>query len=556
MGRIVYTITSGELPITVNLKDDVGTIIDTNIHASFGTYSFENVDRGTEDYITFTIEFIDSMDCYESETVTLCVNCPDGYDAIGDKCIYYEEESPIYTSPTYTVLRQSPNSAYGGSGPLLFSSWNYNGTGVYERFGSGEDYWDNLGSLTGPMNRSCVWSSTTYSNQDIAFSFCINIATPKTYYVGFGCDNWGKIKLNGSFILEQDISALTTMFTDNGDEISYDPNRITFMYWYLYPIEIPAGQNVLEVFGHNVSSVAAVGIQIYDATPTDFKNATTSNPLGDKILFSSETLDGDTLQYEYSTANGYHGYYCEPGYALDTCGATAKCVKRIELNCGEEPPTTTTSTTVVSTTTTTTVAPTTTTTTTEEVTTTTTTTCNYIEKHVVGTSTAFTTSSYSSSTKYWFAQTFTCNVTDVNQIRINHDKVGTPDFKVRAYIYEGSVSGETQGSITNTLVATSTNTLDVTILPTGTLPEYGYNFNTLSLNGIYSLVLEYEDEVIHDSNDFRIYVSADDTEYTDGTFLKASSGGTYSSEGRDIKMRLVNSSCVDYITTTTTTTIV
>lgn len=349
MGRIVYTITSGELPITVNLKQD-GVIIYTNTHSSYGTYSFENVDKGTEDYVTFVIDFYElSTELCGTETITLCVNCPDGWQMSGDKCIYYDEVEPTYTTPTYTIVAKNDDDAYSIYGAIVFDGgWDYNGTGDYERIlPLTNTYWANTPypSFTGVMNRTAVWASSTKTNQDIAFTFCIDIAVTKSYYIGFGCDNLGKIKLNGSFILEQNITNIKDMIIANGDPTGQNPIAVTFKYWYIYPVEIPAGENIIEVFGHNIDSVAAVGIQIYNATRQDLFDATNENPLGDKILFSSEELIGEALNYEYSITDGHHGYSCPDGYALNTCGETPVCVKRIEINCGEEPPTTTTTTT-------------------------------------------------------------------------------------------------------------------------------------------------------------------------------------------------------------------
>jgi hypothetical protein len=363
MGRIVYTITSGDLPMTVNLKQD-GSIIDTNIHAVYGTYSFEDVDKGTETYLTLTVEFIDSMDCYTSEIITLCVNCPDGYDQVGDKCIHYEEVEPVYTEPVYTIVKKEDDPAYAVYGAIVFDDgWNYNGTGVYERIlPLTNTYWANspYPSFTGVMNRTAVWASETKGDQDIGFSFCIDIAVAKTYYIGFACDNWGKIKINGTFILEQDRDDIMTMFntTDSG---------ILHKYWFIYPVEVEAGRNIIEVYGHNESWIAGVGIQIYNATKKDLFDVTNENPLGSKILFSSEELVDSVLNYEYTPTEGYHGYNCPDGYSLDDCDGSPKCIQRIEINCGDEPPVTTTTTTAAPTTTTTTTAePTTTTTTIEQ----------------------------------------------------------------------------------------------------------------------------------------------------------------------------------------------
>jgi len=334
MIRVQYTIDDGVLPITVEL---VGSGL-TNIHGAYGTYSFENVPDGV-----YIIRFTDSEDCLYEADVAPCTDCYPGYTSVGDKCVLYEESEAIYTEPTFTVLAESPNTSYGNYGALLFDSWNYDGTGTYERFLT--TYWKNNSTTIGPLNRTAIWASTHYFPQDIGFSFCINIAIEKTYYIGLGCDNWGKVKLNGEYIIEQDVTALTNMIIANGDDYDGYPDRIPFRYWYIYPLTLPVGQNVIEVFGHNETALAAaVGIQIYNATPDQLRSATSDVDLGDKILFDSIDLAGNQLQYEYSPSNGYHGYYCAGGFALNTCGEIVKCVRRDTIGCGESPTTTTTTT--------------------------------------------------------------------------------------------------------------------------------------------------------------------------------------------------------------------
>lgn len=342
--RIIYTINNGSLPITVEL---IGTEF-SNIHTEYGTFSFDNLPEQE-----YNILFTDNDNCIYETEIVLCTDCPSGYTAIGNDCILYDEKDIVTVEPLLTIIAESKNSSYGSYGTLLFNDWNYDGTGTYERILT--PYWKNNWTTLGPLNRTAVWANVHYAPQDIGFSFCVNIAVKKTYYVGFACDNWGKVKLNGNFILEQDVNSLTNMIISNGDSYDGHSDRIPFRYWYIYPITFEVGQNILEVFGHNETLLAAaIGIQIYDATPNEIKNATSDADLGAKILFDSIDLVGTELQYEYSLIGGLHGYYCEDGYALDTCGDTIKCIKRDVVSCLTEPTTTTTTTTTTSTTTTTT----------------------------------------------------------------------------------------------------------------------------------------------------------------------------------------------------------
>lgn len=353
MGTINYTITSGNLPIVVQLFSLNG-IVTTNFHNSFGSYSFNNVTYQNGMYVKF-IEVDHPFDCYAIEPIYYCSDCPEGYESVGTKCIYYDEIDPTFTQPFSVVYM--PYSDYTSKGTLIFDTWNYNGTGVYTTITPAmNSYWNNtIGEGNGgAMNRCAIWASTLYEHQDIGVSFCVDISTEKTYYIGVGCDNYVKIKLNGVYILQQDVTALKAMLGSTA-------NGVTFQYWYIYPVELPVGRSIIEVYGHNVVDVAAVGIQIYDATKTSLINAHSNYDLINQIKFSSESLVGHDLLYEYTAAHGYHGYSCPAGYAL-TCDFPPKCMKRTEVDCGTLPPSTTTSTT--SSTTTTSTSSTTTTTTT------------------------------------------------------------------------------------------------------------------------------------------------------------------------------------------------
>lgn len=349
MGTINYTITSGVLPITVNLKLNGYTIM-TNNHVSFGTYSFTNVTAAS-----YTMQFVDSQGCNRTETIGICGSCAAGFTPVVGGCLYLDRKPATYSGSMYNLMGFSYNT-YSINGILLFSNYNSDGTGTYQAKSS--SYWTNPGDLSsGPLNRSAVWTTSIVDNQDIAFQHCITIAVEKTYYVGIGCDNYGFIKLNGTNLITQNISALRSMLGSADD-------RVPFLYWYIYPIILKVGLNILEVGGHNNpgTAAAAVGVEIYDNTMNDILNATSDANLN--ILFRSKSKVGTNCWYEYSPS-GTHGYTCPSGYALDTCDGTPDCVKRYEYTCGGVAPVlpTTTTTTLVPITTTTTLAPITTTTT-------------------------------------------------------------------------------------------------------------------------------------------------------------------------------------------------
>lgn len=347
VGTIEYQIVSGILPMTVTLSGATTNL--SNYHTIYESGQFTGV---TNEILTLT--FSDNNDCVTGETLDSCVECFTGYTPTLDgDCYKIDSYNAPISGTTFTIDQGLPNSSYNTYGAAIFSDWNYNGTGTYERFGLDNTYWTNLGSNTGPLNREVVWASQLYNNQDVGFSYCINLGVGKTYYIGFGCDNYGKIKLNGEFILSQSTSALGGMFYNNGDPYGGTPyptyiDRVTFRYWYIYPVFIPSGDNIIEIFGHNVSNAAGVGIVIYDATKNDLVNAKSDSDLGSKILFQSSSLDGNNLNYSYhidiSGNTFYNGYYCDDGYGLNTCSGTVTCDKKLVIDCGETPTTTTTTT--------------------------------------------------------------------------------------------------------------------------------------------------------------------------------------------------------------------
>lgn len=336
MGSINYTITSGNLPIVVQLFKEA--LIQTNQHYYFGSYSFNNVTYEDGMYL----KFIDGVlpGCYSIVQIYKCSDCPEGYEAVGDKCIYYDEADPVFSMPFSIEKKNWTN--YTANGVLVFDSWNYNGTGTYTLIPSTNPYWCNNNVGIGVMNKCAVWASTMYNNQDIKFSFCVSVAAAKTYYIGVGCDNYAKIKLNGTYILEQDVDALKVMLGETSDEV-------TFEYWYIYPVQLPLGDSIIEVYGHNVlDPAAAIGIQIYDATEEDLIAADSDIDMIGRIKFSSEELVGEDLMYEYTALHGYHGYVCPEGYSL-SCDFPPVCIKRIELDCGTPIPSTSTTTSTTST---------------------------------------------------------------------------------------------------------------------------------------------------------------------------------------------------------------
>jgi hypothetical protein len=117
--------------------------------------------------------------------------------------------------------------------------------------------------------------------------------------------------------------------------VNVNIDRPPFNYWFIYPIDIPAGKNILEAVGNNFTDIAGLGVELYDATKADLKAATSDVDLGSKLLFRASDEDGNTIPFERSDTDGYHGYECLPGYSLVTCNGQPYCQKKLFLECGQ-----------------------------------------------------------------------------------------------------------------------------------------------------------------------------------------------------------------------------
>lgn len=270
-----------------------------------------------------------------STTTTIC-QCYQGYEPTNlNNCIKVAQTDA--TPPTdIQVSVAKTYSQYSNYGSILFNlGYNLNGTtsAGYQILSTA--FWKNIPNNTteGPLNRCGLWSSIVENNQDVGFTHCININTPKTYYVAVGCDNYAIIRVDGVTIISQDVAALTAQF---GAGLS-----VTFKYWFIYPIELSAGSHVVEMIGHNIDGIAALGAEIYDATKdeiiaaTDYPTFYTAH-----ILFTTRDMRGQDIEI----GSGGIGYTCPSGYSLIMCDGAPYCINISYLNCGEIPSTTTTTT--------------------------------------------------------------------------------------------------------------------------------------------------------------------------------------------------------------------
>jgi hypothetical protein len=165
------------------------------------------------------------------------------------------------------------------------------------------------------MNRSAVWSNTTYANKWLGFSACLTgITDGKTYYVGVGGDNEYKLVLDGVTLID------TTQWSSAP---IFPPVTDKFRYWNVYPVYIEEGLHVLELFGIDYGTAGGIGVEIYDNTYAELIAATDITDLD--IVF---TTSGYTVAPVIQNNSGLYissGYTCPIGYVYSECDNA--CIK-------------------------------------------------------------------------------------------------------------------------------------------------------------------------------------------------------------------------------------
>lgn len=335
-------------PITVGLYikeyySSVFTLIQNNVNVDVNGYVLAspypstNIDP-TKKYVLRAVNLF--CDYVYDQDLIINPYCPPGYAMASDESYCFISTTVAATPPTSSQNTVSVTQTdYSAFGTLIYDlGFNVNGTGTFTQIPYTNTFWLNgtggyptgTGSNTslGPLNRTGLWTSSPLSNQVIGFSQCITVPVDGVYYIGTGSDNFTSINVDSINILSMDATAMGLYLNAHGYSNTGQVNaNCTFRFWHVYPVYLSAGTHILEVIGNNVSSVASIGVEIYNATPADLTAATSYVALGAKLLFSSK----DTIGQPVQLGNMGVGYSCPPDYALDYCGSPIVCTKFIKV---------------------------------------------------------------------------------------------------------------------------------------------------------------------------------------------------------------------------------
>jgi hypothetical protein len=247
------------------------------------------------------------------------LGCASDYTLAPDGSYCYKIDEVAATPPsggTAETTVASSYSSYGQYGTYIYDpGFNVNGTGLSNQIPTSNAFWINGPSdaSSGPLNRCGLWTTTALDDQDIGFSVCINVTDSKQYYVGVAGDNRCRIIIDGIVVVDQDVSALATQYGADA--------QIAFKVWHVYPVTLSSGPHIIELIGHNDSSSAALGAEIYDNTAAQLISATSYSDL--TLIFSTKDYRGQPVQL---STDGL-GYTCPSGYSLAACQDPYVCRK-------------------------------------------------------------------------------------------------------------------------------------------------------------------------------------------------------------------------------------
>lgn len=241
-------------------------------------------------------------------------SCAEGYELSLDGSVCQQIQTQAASPPTGgggtpgVALKVNNAEWNNGGGRIYAPGYALDGSGTVSTslliphfWVNGNYPWDSVGRNTadGRLNACGIWSvGSTPNGEFIGFSRKITISVAKRYYVGIAGDNTVRITVNGIKLVE-------TTNIDGG------PN---FNFWNIYPVELRAGDNFIEVYGMNSGGAAGFGAEIYDMTEAEI--AAAAGPSDLNIVFSTQSVVGENFDLGQT-----QGWSCPSGWSLDTTPA-------------------------------------------------------------------------------------------------------------------------------------------------------------------------------------------------------------------------------------------
>lgn len=219
----------------------------------------------------------------------LVPTCPEGYTLKQDQSGAYFCEKTEYATANITFVEYGLvadyNNAWGFGDPVLYSpGFNIGGWGGDGTYQSGhvrltKSWWrlTEPGTVSGRINQIARLAGTNEYNIWIGFTTQICVTESKTYYLAIAADDTFRVKIDGVTILSpQEINGSYTQWKTN-IYAPGEPNsdRINYMLLHIYPIQLDAGNHIVQMEYKNTSpgSVTMIAAEIYDNTAQEIMDA-------------------------------------------------------------------------------------------------------------------------------------------------------------------------------------------------------------------------------------------------------------------------------------------
>ena len=133
-------------------------------------------------------------------------------------------------------------------------------------------------------------------NEWIGFSYCFTLTETKTYYVAYAVDDFARIFLDGTLMINQDVTGWA------------------FRKLQIFPITLTAGQHTLTGEVKTTGASAMFAFEIYDATLAQLLAVSTPGSIDPYVVFST----AEQVGFDWQTGET-SGYACPDGYSLNLC---------------------------------------------------------------------------------------------------------------------------------------------------------------------------------------------------------------------------------------------
>lgn len=290
--------------------------------------------------------------------------CPSGYTPTidSDDCIYTVTAATSGGTSFYTATTAVNNTAYNGFGVIFYDditnlSFPIFNTGttstVYTQNGypltntqyivdqngvipnilaggqgimtsptSGPPYlvsnlWGNGTIGSGRLNNAGIWATSASPsppyNEYIGFSYCLDIPSGGTYFIGLSGDDYWRLKINGELIYN---SIATFPGTSLGGF------ALNTAFHQVFPFYFNSGLNIIEMECLNLPSTPGAFVaEIYSGSVTTLSAYTTTIQLSADTIFSTLDFIGQDIPLSNS------GYTCPSGYTLYNCTGSPYCIQ-------------------------------------------------------------------------------------------------------------------------------------------------------------------------------------------------------------------------------------